>query len=347
MGINLVRIFLLANGFAYGTGPVRRNTPSPSPSVPFFDWRFDPPTRTDERFKLHFRRLLERFDAAKMKMIPSLIDFQWVGNSLRSDDKGLAPRGRADCIKDKSKRATFLNTVLADLLMESIPFQDKKVIFAWEVMNEPFWTLTPFGPLSEPDISPYDRDFPLAGLARIPEVSAVELNDFFHDAIQLIESLGFESTVGHRGFDEIFDRTTAQERSRLEIGTRPQFHYYSKFFLDPPQIKGEGLFRLFKNGRKAFLGEFDSDFDLHKGRPWQELRNGDTTLARLELLQSEGCQLALLWPDKNADEAERRKRNLKLDVPDPIKLRNRTRAAIVKFTGGSLPEDDVTDDDVN
>src|SRR5262249_50746759 len=151
-----------------------------------------------------------------MQIIPSLIDFYWVANSRSRDANGLAPGGRADCIKDKGKRFIFLNTVLADLLMESLPFKDKKVIFAWEVINERFWALTPFGPLSQPPISPLDRDFSLSGVARFPEVNEAEVNDFFHEAIQLIENLGFESTVGHRSFDHIFDKPNFRQRNPQE-----------------------------------------------------------------------------------------------------------------------------------
>jgi hypothetical protein len=70
----------------------------------------------------------------------------------------------------------------------------------------------------------------------------------------------------------------------------------------------------------------------------------DTTLNRLNLLQSEGCECALIWPDKGPNASARSAQNLPPDVADPIKLRDRTRKAIVQFTGGILPPDDVTDD---
>ena len=71
-----------------------------------------------------------------------------------------------------------------------------------------------------------------------------------------------------------------------------------------------------------FLGEFDSDHDVN-GKPWsRDLLGGkDTTLNRLELLESEGCELALIWPDlpTAADK-------------DPIRLQADTRSAIVEYT---------------
>lgn len=36
------------------------------------------------------------------------------------------------------------------------------------------------------------------------------------------------------------------------------------------------------------------------GKPWPELQNSkkrDTTLERMKLLETEGCELALIWPD--------------------------------------------------
>jgi hypothetical protein len=339
MGIDVVRFFLLGNGFNYGQGPTRRNTPSPNAAAPFFDWDFTPPSRTDERFKFHFEELLKRFKKADMKIIPSLIDFMAVGNSRGRDAKGLAPSGRADCIKDTTKRGTFLNTVLADLLMISRQFKDQ--IFAWEVMNEPLWATSIFGPLSSPPFAQLPTtgaDPVLSGFLRVPEVTVVNssgqivksaedvMKDFLQEAIQLIENMGFESTVGHRRFQDILDPATGQFGV---TGSRPQFHYYGKHafgFGDPPQIKGQRLFStFFPKGRHAFLGEFDSDLNSH-GKPWPELAGKDTTLNRLILLDQEGCELALIWPDKAPSGTE-----------DPIKLEQATRQAIVNFTRGKLP----------
>jgi hypothetical protein len=340
MGIDVVRFFLVANGFVYGPAPTRRNTPSPIPAAPFFDWAFTPPTRADPRFALHFQELLKRFKTAEMKIIPSFIDFYFTGNSSSPNTKGLAAGGRADCIKDSANRGVLINTLLADLLTASVQFKD--VIYAWEVINEPIWCISPFGPLSGVGAPPPTPGQELSGLARFPEVSDVEMNTFLDEALQLIENMGFESTVGNRSFNDILNRSNGQAGT-FRTGSRPQFHYYAKFFTDGG-IKGARLFsQFFKNGRKAFLGEFDSDFNSF-GRPWTGDVNPDTTLERLKLLQKEGCELAMLWPDKGPDPAARQAQGLPPDVADPIKLRDRTRKAIVQFTGGTLPTDDVTDD---
>jgi hypothetical protein len=340
MGIDVVRFFLLANGFVYGNAPIPRNTPSPVPAAPFFDFAFSPPTRTDERFKLHFAELLKRFKAAGLKIIPSLIDFFWVAKSSPPDAKGLAAGGRADCINDANKRSTFLNTVLADLLVESLNFKEQ--IYAWEVINEPIWCVSTIGPLSQPPFSPPTPGQVLAGVFRVPEVTDVQMNLFISEAVQLIENVGFPSTVGNRSFSDLLDLTTGKPGLFL-TGNRPQFHFYSKAFFDG-SIKGQRLFRrFFRDRQKAFLGEFDSDFNTF-GKPWTPDLAQDTTLNRLNLLQSEGCECALIWPDKGPNASARSAQNLPPDVADPIKLRDRTRKAIVQFTGGILPPDDVTDD---
>jgi hypothetical protein len=347
MGIDIVRYFMVANGFVYGNGPTNRNTPSPNPALPFFDWDFTVPPRTDRRFLFHFEELLKRFVKAGVQIIPSIVSFEFGGNSRSRDAKGLAPGGRSDVFKDAVKRSLFINTLLADLLTVARPFLSKKIIYAFEVMNEPFWNVSPFGPLSTavpvPPPTP-GAPFTLQGFMRVPEVDDAAMNQFFREAIQLIGALGFESTVGHRFFQDILDKVGA---SRFDTGSLPQFHYYAKpafGFGDPQQIKGEKLFRpVFFNGRKKpFLGEFDSDFNTF-GKAWTELGGNDTTFARLQLLEAEGCEVALLWPDKGPDENARKAQNLPLDVPDPIKLRQKTREQVVQFTRGSLPTNDATD----
>lgn len=346
MKIEVVRFFLLANGFNYyGTGPTRRNTPSPNPAAPYYDWRFIPPFATDPRFIYHFELLLQRFKEAGLKIIPSLISFEFGGNSRSRDEKGLAPGGRADCIKDRNTRLLFLGTIFKDLVNLSKKYKEQ--IFAWEVINEPYWNYVPIGPLSQvPTAGPFPgSDHPaLGGLARYPEVTFDEMNEFIGQAIELIDSHGLPSTVGHRFFRDFTDRENLPweninppQSFRYFAGSKPQFHYYAKpafSFGDPYQIKSRGLFQ---RNPKPFLGEFDSALNRF-GKPWPELKGRDTTFNRLELLRQEGCELALLWPDLGAPgykvEIEHIVKN------DPIKLVAATREAIVKFTGGTLPPPD-------
>jgi hypothetical protein len=350
MEISIVRFFLIGNGFNYvGFGPTWRGRASPNPSLPYYDWAFSPPLGTDPRFAFHFNELLVRFKKAHMQMIPSFIDFGFAGNSRPRDPKGLAPAGRADCISNPNARSIFLQTLLNDLLMTSAKPQHKDVIVAWEVMNEPYWNCSPFGPLTpNPPTNPRgEGPPPLGGLARYPEVDDKQMNDFLGEAVQAIRAHGFASTVGHRFFRDIYDEQS--QTARFVTGTMPQFHYYAKHafgFGDPPQIRDTPLFTphpVKSNGSAAsqtqprpFLGEFDSDLNRY-GKPWPDLK-ADTTLERLKLLAASGCELAVIWPDLGGDSfPDEQARVLKDDL---IKLTQPTRKAIVAFTGGELPPDD-------
>jgi hypothetical protein len=165
------------------------------------------------------------------------------------------------------------------------------------------------------------------------------MNDFLKDAAQRIFNAGFKSTVGHRYYDDI---------ARAEPGAIPQFHYYAEhqwyavgqYKSDPANIKGAGLF---STSPRPFLGELDSA-ENRFGDPWtKDLGSGDSTSARLRLLESEGCELVLLWPDyagckpgrvSAATIAAERETVMKNDV---IKLLPSTRREVIAYTGGTLP----------
>ena len=93
-------------------------------------------------------------------------------------------------------------------------------------------------------------------------------------------------------------------------GTRPQFHYYAKnsgnvshiemgvtslvgLPSDPPKIKGSHLFDLDPIAKqRPFLGEFSSEIDFELAEPWYtDFVLGGSTSDRLQLLESEGCEL--------------------------------------------------------
>src|SRR6266852_4002689 len=186
LGIDIVRYWILCNGFNYyGSGPIKRNTPSPIPLLRFYDWRFTPPFETDQRFTYQFGLLLEKFQQHDMQIIPSLISFEFAGNPpVPPDAKGLAGGGHANCITDRNARLIFLSTMLNDLLVVSQKF--KKTIFAWEVANEPYWNISPFGPLSQspPTYALPGTDPVLTGIAkRVPEVNYEQMAEFLQEAI--------------------------------------------------------------------------------------------------------------------------------------------------------------------
>lgn len=166
---------------------------------------------------------------------------------------------------------------------------------------------------------------------------------FLTAAINHIEAVfPGKSTVGHRFLSDVsgpFKFPTSA------IGSIPQVHYYNKRVevmssaswepasylfnksmgdalpIDPLHVKD-----LFTGTPKPILGEFDSDHNGF-GPAWSELGSSDSTLARLKLLESVGCGLALIWGDDYSDATQ---------GPDNIKLLPDTRQAIVNYTGGTL-----------
>lgn len=319
LGISVVRWFILGNGNAYGPPP----TPVPAlptaapgiagaPDISPGDWSFTPPSVLDKRFRRDFAAVLAAFKNADMQLIPSLIDFKFGSNLYAGPNvNGTFYGGRADVMRDITKRGVFLDTVLAELLAASKDFAGQ--IYAWEVINEPFWLCHQFGELSgNPPFS------------RTPEVSIDQMKTFLIEATKRIEAAGFPSTVGHRYFSDL---------SVLPSGSTRQFHYYAKRpfpgYSDPSGIKDQHLFTI---SPIPVLGEFDSDLNLHSN-PWPDLKGGDTTLARLRLLESVGCRLALIWPDlPDSDPVILSK--------DIIKLSEKTRMEIAAFTHGVLPPPD-------
>jgi hypothetical protein len=329
MGVAVVRWFLLGNGNNYGPAPSHLLRLPQFGRFPVPAVEFTPPPTLDPRFSRDFEELLKSFATAELQVLPSLISFEF-GAALRSGPgpNGTGYGGRADAMTDPAKRTTFLDTVLGGLLAVSARYRDQ--VYAWEVINEPVWLCRGFGPNSVPEWS-----------SRQPELTDQQMSDFLSDAVGRINDAGFQSTVGHRYFDDL---------SRYPTGTLRQFHDYNEhsfwstiapgYSNDPPRIRGGGLFT---GSQKTILGEFDSSHNRF-GDPWaKDLDNGDTTLTRLGLLAREGCELALIWPDLGGAKpgrvaestlaAERKA----IDASDVIKLLPDTRDGIAKFTGGTAP----------
>lgn len=321
LGFQVIRWFLLGNGNSYGPAPIQFQ---PLPNRAHFDYHFTPPAVIDKRFRRDFEELLRRFQKAEMQIIPSLISFEF-GSSKRA---GLAGKpgqgygGRADVIRDKDKRKVFLDTMLAELLAASAPF--KSQIYAWEVINEPCWLCSQYGPLS---IQPW--------ISRPPEVTDGQMSAFLEDAVGRINKAGFPSTVGHRYFSDL---------RRYPTGTVPQFHYYAEYRWyiqsDPDGITGNNLF---SGNPKPILGEFDSAANRF-GDAWtKDLGGKDSTVERLKLLDKEGCDLAMLWPDFAGGKSGRvsasqlSAENALMMKNDVIKLLEVTRMSVAAITKGTLP----------
>jgi len=162
LGMRVVRLFLLCNGYNYGR---------------LAGGRFEPPDELHPAFVQDLVALLAVFRAEGMQVIPSLFDFKAFGRAWQRNGCG----DRYDILRDPWTQRIVLEQTLARFLLASAPYKD--VVFAWEVVNEPAWNVRRLVPRSS---------------AGGPTTSKRELSQFLARAVALIDAHGFASTVGHR-----------------------------------------------------------------------------------------------------------------------------------------------------
>jgi len=300
LGVQVVRIFLLGNAANYGT---------------VVDGRTMLPEALDPGVTRQLRAMFEAFEAAKLQVIPSLIDFKAFGER-RVLGQGPVARSngctdRHDIVIDPVTRQRFFDQVLRTFLEVSKPF--RSAIYAWEVQNEPIWNV---------------RELSLTSLITDLERSAVgsttirrsEMQSFLQQAVDIIEHYDveprFQATVGHR---------FARDLERFPTGRLRQFHYY------PLRVLGLGLVdRTLPDATitRAFLGEVAAG--TH-GAPWPELAGADAAHAgarvrvreRLRLARYKGYPLTLLWPDADG--------HTSFPGPDPLKFSQAAQDGIKDF----------------
>jgi hypothetical protein len=310
LNIRKVRMFLLGNAFNYGPRPL----PNPSGSGPQV---FTAPAVAHPLFVEHFTRMLEVFQRNEMQILPSVIDF----GAFYPMGAGSAGGGRRDILF--SQRTAFLTGLLDPLVKASVPF--KSTIFAWEVVNEPVWNTisAPFFGRPHTKSSGPDCDKQLMG-------------GFILACRGVIESYGFDSTVGHRFQKDLF--------APMGTGTVAQYHYYgatsvARFLVgldDPDPIP---LFTE-PSSSQAFIGEIGTapggernQFgDEEPGSSWPECKGADTTrrsaaFERLKVLARKGYKLAFVWPDRSDKEPG-------VVNDDELKLSSDVSESIKQFTRG-------------
>jgi len=263
LGIRVVRWFILADGLTYGTG-----ADAPRRDTVTGQWVFDPPPAPPE-FLQHFEEMLVRFETANgagapIQLLPVLIDFHFcqpVSPDSQSaiSDSGWVKQGRADAINDAMKRTQFLDQVFEPLLAASR--NHSRVIYAWELINEPEWITNGWHP---------------GGASDLP-VDEASMRDFLEDGKARIRSSGLKPTIGFATIDTL--RLTG---ITTEIN---QFHHY-------PGGNKTLERSVFNPQYPGIVGEFataTSDF-------WPDLEgNGQSVLSRLRLTQAQGYPLALPW----------------------------------------------------
>jgi len=326
LNINKVRMFILCNAFNYGNQPAVLSSGTSIFSVPI---------PAHPQFFDHFRQMLQVFVQNGMQVMPSLLDFGAI-YKFQSGSGG----GRTDVLT--SQRTQFFEFMLLPMLQEAAKADVRQAVFAFEIMNEPFWNIS---------TSPKR---PGAGILDIAaETTPLIMTTFLTQALAVIEGNGFLSSVGHRTVNDLL--------GPMPPGQLAQFHYYGKTSLikggtlaqDPDPIpkrdalKASLASKLDSKGKpvqNVICGEFSTRGNgdlisrhnpLEQGLPWPELDGRDTqdddaAFERLCALARKGYDLAFVWPDL-ADNVS------PIKDQDALKLSSTARDSIKRFTRGRFP----------
>jgi len=297
-GVRIVRWFVLADGFTYGTALA-------APRRVKGRFRFDAEARLAPGFLDDFAALLALCSELGLQLLPVLVDhmFAFPGLDRDSEDArtlalwdrtetsdkkpgvrllearerasrlphGYVKGGRADVLARPLVSRRFFDNVLAPLL--ALSQRHAHVIYAWELINEPEWIM---------------RSLPFALGFRLPRRAVCR---FMQSGLSMIRDHGFVPTVGFARARTL--RALSKELPALALN---QVHYY-------PRAR---LARLssarFPNGQPAILGELATRRDVL--RPWPDLPEaGQDIAARLSLARDLGYEAALLWSYRAQDSA--------------------------------------------
>lgn len=302
-GVEVVRWFVLADGFNYGTGAL-------APQREGADFRFGAEAPLEPAFLADFEALLALCARSQLRLLPVLVDFHWgfPGLDRHTRDaptlelwdrspragapgvrlhaararaarlpEGFVKGGRADVLRDSAVTARFVEQVLVPLLALSQRHAD--AIFAWELINEPEWIVT----------SPLLR----RRFERRACVAPAAMRRFLRTGLEAIADHRFTATVGFASARAL--RRWDSPRRPLGLGLN-QIHYYPSSLLSRlPRAR-------FSNGLPCLLGELAS----HPGAPraWPDLPASRQDLAaRLALARTRGYAGALVWSYRATDRA--------------------------------------------
>ena len=207
MRVTVVRMFILCNGFNYGL------TPSAPSATNGWRWSFLPPEFFDDprptpdpdgkvrKFADHYSQMLKCFKDAGLKIIPSLISYEALLNPSATPNpiSGQLGAGRGDIVDHPLARQNFIKYMVQGFIDLSTPYKDQ--ILAIEVINEPIWNMRTFKPDRKPG----------------HVITEQAMSDFLIECCTKIEDANFDSTVGHRFYEDC---------KKYPTGTLAQFHYY-------------------------------------------------------------------------------------------------------------------------